>query len=86
MISLRHFSDQIIYLVLHPKYKLKYFEKLKWEDDWVKTVDEIVREEFKRNYEEYRLRDPKTSQSLGGKVSIIFITIVSLFQGFPVPQ
>ena len=36
----------------------------------MKMVDEIVREEFKRNYEEYRLRNPKTSQSLKGKVSI----------------
>ena len=34
------------YVVLHPKHKLKYFEKQKWEEDWVKTAEEIVREEF----------------------------------------
>lgn len=58
------------YLVLHPKYKLKYFEKQNWEEDWIKTAEEIVREEFKKNYEEYLPRKSKTSQSYKKKVRI----------------
>jgi hAT family C-terminal dimerisation region len=69
---------------LHPKHKLRYFEKQNWEDDWVKTVEEIVREEFKRNYEEYRVLNKKSSQSLKRKVGIhiyyYFFIILRIFQ------
>jgi hAT family protein len=71
--------------VLHPKYKLKYFTKQDWEEDWVKTVEEIVREEFKRNYEEYLPRKPKTFETQSStskrKVCMISYLFFPIFSG-----
>ena len=39
-----------VFLVLHPSHKLEYFRTAKWEDDWVKAVEDIVRAEFERTY------------------------------------
>ena len=39
-----------IYLVLHPRHKLEYFKKHNWEESWIQTAHEIVREEFDRSY------------------------------------
>jgi hypothetical protein len=38
------------FLVLHPRHKLLYFKNAGWEDDWVNTARDIVREEFDRTY------------------------------------
>ena len=66
-----------IYLVLHPKHKLKYFEKQNWDEDWIKTAEDIVREEFRRNYEEYIPRKlAKASQPSKKKVSIHIVIIL----------
>ncbi|KAF8223199.1 hypothetical protein L208DRAFT_1318146, partial [Tricholoma matsutake] len=35
-----------IAMVLHPQLKLKYFQQHGWEKNWIKTAEEIVREEF----------------------------------------
>jgi len=38
-------------MVLHPQHKLSYFNKAaQWEDDWIKTAEQLVREEFERSY------------------------------------
>ena len=58
-----HYHSKCIYLVLHPKHKLRYFEKQNWEENWIKTAEEIVQEEFKQNYKEYLPHKQKTSQS-----------------------
>ena len=39
-----------IYLVFHPCHKLEYFKKHNWEELWIQTAHEIVREEFNRSY------------------------------------
>ena len=66
-----------IYLVLHPKHKLKYFEKQNWDEDWIKTAEDIVREEFRRNYEEYiPPKLAKASQPSKKKVSIHIVIIL----------
>ncbi|OAX34892.1 hypothetical protein K503DRAFT_858939 [Rhizopogon vinicolor AM-OR11-026] len=40
-----------ISMVLHPQHKLSYFNKAaQWEDDWIKTAEQLVREEFERLY------------------------------------
>jgi cobalamin biosynthesis Co2+ chelatase CbiK len=39
-----------MFLVLHPRHKLEYFKKQKWEDLWVQAAHEIVRREFDRSY------------------------------------
>ena len=33
---------------LHPKLKLKYFQKKGWPQLWIKTVCEMLEEEFKK--------------------------------------
>lgn len=37
-------------LVLHPRHKLKYFENAGWEEEWIETARQIVRDEFDRTY------------------------------------
>ncbi|KAF8161867.1 hypothetical protein BJ912DRAFT_865291 [Pholiota molesta] len=39
-----------IAMVLHPRHKLEYFVKAKWEKEWIKTAEKIVRDEFNRSY------------------------------------
>ena len=36
--------------MLHPQHKLSYFKGAQWEDDQIKTVEQLVREEFERSY------------------------------------
>jgi hypothetical protein len=37
--------------VLHPKYKLEYFEEAGWEDDWIETAEELVHDRFASHYD-----------------------------------
>ena len=37
-------------LVLHPRHKLHYFKTAGWEEEWIDTAHNIVREEFDRTY------------------------------------
>jgi hypothetical protein len=39
-------------VVLHPAYKLSYFQKRKWPEDWIQTALELVRTEWSDNYKE----------------------------------
>ncbi|KDR74203.1 hypothetical protein GALMADRAFT_51209, partial [Galerina marginata CBS 339.88] len=39
-----------IAMVLHPRHKLKYFEKAGWQADWIDEARSIVETEFKRSY------------------------------------
>ena len=39
-----------VVLVLHPQHKLSYFKGAQWEDDWIETAEQLVREEFERSY------------------------------------
>ena len=34
---------------LHPRYKLRYFKKAGWEDEWIDVAENIVKAEYKRN-------------------------------------
>jgi hypothetical protein len=36
--------------VLHPRHKLQYFKNAGWEEEWVETARNIVRDEFDRMY------------------------------------
>lgn len=47
------FSDPTIIfclLVLHPRHKLEYFKSAGWEDAWIKSAREIVRDKYDRSY------------------------------------
>ena len=34
--------------VLHPRHKLQYFHNANWDDEWITTATDIVRDEFVR--------------------------------------
>ena len=38
------------FLVLHLSHKDRYFETMGWEDDWITTARNIVRDEFEQEY------------------------------------
>ena len=35
-----------MFLVLHPRHKISYFEAAKWEPAWIKTAEELVHDEY----------------------------------------
>jgi hypothetical protein len=39
-----------VHVVLHPRHKLQYFKNIGWEDDWIQTAEDLVRDEFARWY------------------------------------
>ncbi|KAJ2920816.1 hypothetical protein H1R20_g16278, partial [Candolleomyces eurysporus] len=45
-----------IAIVLHPSHKLRYFKKAGWDKDWIMTAEDIVRDEFKCVYAEFKLQ------------------------------
>ena len=46
------FYSQLIHLstVLHPRYKLQYFKKNKWEVEWIREAEEVVRSAWEEGY------------------------------------
>jgi hypothetical protein len=39
-----------LYLVLHPRHKLKYFKTANWPDAWIEKAKEIVQTKFELSY------------------------------------
>ncbi|KAF8157780.1 hypothetical protein BJ912DRAFT_866724 [Pholiota molesta] len=39
-----------IAMVLHPRHKLSYFKRAKWDEEWITAAEDIVRAEFERSY------------------------------------
>jgi len=39
-----------LWLVLHPRHKLRYFKNAGWQDEWIERAEEIVRTEFDLSY------------------------------------
>jgi hypothetical protein len=46
------FTNWPVWKVLHPRHKLGYFKSAKWDDKWIKTAKQIVRDEFERTYKD----------------------------------
>jgi hypothetical protein len=46
------YSYQVYHAVLHPRHKLGYFKNAGWEQDWIDTAKDLVRDEFDRSYKE----------------------------------
>ncbi|TFY79033.1 hypothetical protein EWM64_g4980 [Hericium alpestre] len=44
-------STYRIAMVLHPGLKLQYFRNHHWEDEWIETAENLVREEYAHHYE-----------------------------------
>ncbi|KAJ2927840.1 hypothetical protein H1R20_g9248, partial [Candolleomyces eurysporus] len=45
-----------IAIILHPSYKLRYFKKASWDKDWITAAKDIVWDEFKCVYAEFKLQ------------------------------
>ncbi|KDR70619.1 hypothetical protein GALMADRAFT_75845, partial [Galerina marginata CBS 339.88] len=50
LFNLRNLIISIEYPVLHPRHKLRYFEKAGWQADWIDEAKSIVQTEFDRSY------------------------------------
>ncbi len=62
--------------VLHPKYKLEYFENKGWDGDFIETVKKVVFEEFDRAYAHLPAGDDAANSTLNGngvKVKVVLI-------------
>ena len=42
----------LIYLVLHPRYKLSYFARAKWPQEWISDAEILVRKVWVEKYKE----------------------------------
>ncbi|KAI9450735.1 hypothetical protein F5148DRAFT_986865, partial [Russula earlei] len=47
-----------IAIILHPCYKLQYFKKHEWDEEWIRGAERIICDEFKCTYSNYVI--PKT--------------------------
>ena len=36
--------------MLHPRLKLSYFKTAHWNDEWIKTTEKVIKDEFERSY------------------------------------
>ena len=62
-----------IFLVLHPRHKLKYLEKAGWEKEWIENAEAIVHAKFDQSY---RSMDASwVKQSSKSNVRVFFIII-----------
>src|SRR5882757_6424682 len=50
LISLYSSVKLMIVVVLHPRHKLKYFERAGWESEWIAAAKDIIRAEFDHSY------------------------------------
>ena len=74
--------------MLHPRHKLAYFKTARWEDDWIVTAEQLVREEYMQSYANDVVSEAEVTagevQPNGGEeskkvTSILFILFSSLF-------
>lgn len=54
-------------------YKLCYFEKLAWDKDWIKTAEEIIKDEFRHSHSNYVINKPLAPSHLSRKVIILLL-------------
>ena len=59
-----------LFPVLHPCHKLEYFKKHNWEDSWVQTARDIVRDEFDRSYAPAEVEDNANSMETDTNESV----------------
>lgn len=43
-------ATNVVAVVLHPSHKLEYFKLARWPAEWIKTAEDITREEYRRTY------------------------------------
>lgn len=60
-----------LHLVLHPRYKTKYFEIERWEREWIQTAKDLLSEQWDNVY-----KDTSTEMDTTRKVSYLNFSIV----------
>jgi hypothetical protein len=71
--------------VLHPRHKLEYFKRHKWEDAWIQAARAIVQEEFSRSYELVEGADDEDDEGHDANKTVSVIYALPLFFGLTVP-
>jgi len=56
-------SPYLCLLVLHPKYKLTYFQSKKWPQEWIDAARTVLREQWSTNYKPSSSDEPATQSS-----------------------
>ena len=54
--------------MLHPRHKLEYFKKQKWEESWIQDARDIVRRNFDRSYATADVQGNKDDMRAGNSV------------------
>jgi hypothetical protein len=57
-------------VVLHPRHKLQYFKNIGWEDDWIQTAEDLVRDEFARSYANRNENENEPSEGDGEEITV----------------
>ncbi|KAF6744539.1 hypothetical protein DFP72DRAFT_825542 [Ephemerocybe angulata] len=50
-----------IAMILHPRYKLRYFRDRRWEEEWIETAEDILRDEYECSYSSLPVDDDTTA-------------------------
>ena len=58
--------------VLHPRHKLEYFKKQKWEDMWIEDAHDIVRHTFDHSYMPAHVQDQSDAVPVASSSSVSF--------------
>jgi hypothetical protein len=53
-----------IAMILHPAYKLSYFRKRNWPESWIKTAEDLLHEEWNKNYKLHNVEEVPTTLQL----------------------
>jgi hypothetical protein len=74
-------SPNGLLLVLHPKYKLRYFQKAKWQPEWIEEAREIVTRRYKDCYEGRfgkKLSEPDSAAKVPSVCTILSLYVPNL--------
>ena len=73
-----------LWLVLHPRHKLRYFKNAEWQEEWIETAEEIVRTEFDLSYGSWDTSWSTTRETrLDTKAKVRVLSIVILYKVSP---
>ena len=50
--------------MLHPRHKLAYFKSAGWEDSWIKTAKNLIRDRFESDYSDTETTAASANRSI----------------------
>ena len=62
------------FIVLHPKYKLMYFQSKKWPEEWIDAARLVLREQWTSHYKPSDSEEPGSQSSSSNSESVSFNT------------